>query len=99
MWLFFALLLRVLHFIYAAVLAAKLFWKRHSSAVPQPLSASRRRIPKHLAIVFAVDPSLSEEVARGVLAESVVDAATWCRTIGIKKLTLYEERGAFRNLT
>ncbi|KAF8905538.1 hyphal tip protein [Gymnopilus junonius] len=92
MWLFFELLLGVLHFIYAGALAAKLFWKRHSRPIPQPLTAFRRRIPKHLSIIFAVHPTLSEEVTQEVLTESVVDAVAWCRTIGIKKLTVYEER-------
>ena len=95
MGLFFAVLLRALHFFYAATLAVKLFWKRQTGVSPQPLTASRRRLPKHLAIVFAVDPSLQEEVAQDVLTESVVDAVTWCQAIGVQKLTIYEERGAF----
>jgi len=87
-------LLYVFHFIYSVVLAVHSFWKRHSDAAPQPLRATRQRIPRHLAIVFAVDRTVLKARAQDVLVESVVDAVSWCRAIGVKKLTVYEENGA-----
>ncbi|KDR84942.1 hypothetical protein GALMADRAFT_301911 [Galerina marginata CBS 339.88] len=91
MHVLFAFLLRVFHFIYSAIITARSFWKRYSAAAPQPLRAARQRVPKHLGIIFTVASSVSDEAAQSVLTESTVDAVSWCRTVGIQKLTVYEE--------
>ena len=97
MRIFFVFLLHVFHFIRAAILAVRSGWGRHFGAAPQPLRTPRRRIPKHLAISLVVDKLVSEDTAQEVLTKSVVDAVSWCRTIGINKLTVYEENGVFAN--
>ncbi|KAH9486977.1 hypothetical protein JR316_0001043 [Psilocybe cubensis] len=88
---FYASLLNIFHFIYAVILLIRSFWQRNSAPPPLPLRASRPRIPKHLAIVFNVDPTVSDAAAQELLTESVVDSVSWCRSVGIHKLTVYEE--------
>lgn len=89
----YAIILQFLHLIYAVVLKARSLKKRLFASPPQQLRAHRRRIPKHLAIIFTVDPSVPLESAQVALTESVLNAVEWCRTIGVKKLTVYEENG------
>lgn len=92
MHLLFVLLLRAFHFIYPIVVGVRCFWPR-SSTPPQATQSPRHRIPKHLAIVFVINESLSQEIAQNVLCKSVINAVEWCQSIGIKKLTVYDERG------
>jgi dehydrodolichyl diphosphate syntase complex subunit NUS1 len=70
---------------------ARLFWKQLFSATPKPLQAPRRRIPKHLAVVFIIDPNIYEDTVQTALIESALNIIEWCQTTGIPKLTLYEE--------
>jgi dehydrodolichyl diphosphate syntase complex subunit NUS1 len=93
MHVLFALLLRAFHFIYAITLNIRSFWQR-SLFPPHSLQSPRRCIPKHLAIVFVTRGAFSSESAQDVLSMSVLNAVEWCRSIGIKKLTVYEESGA-----
>jgi dehydrodolichyl diphosphate syntase complex subunit NUS1 len=93
MHLLFALSLRVLHFIYALVIHVRSYWKRYTWSPPQPLSAARKRLPKHLAIILVADTQLAEEATEKLLSDSVVNAVGWCRASGIQKLTIYEENG------
>ena len=97
MCIFFTFLLHVFHFFRAAILAARSGWGRHFGAAPQPLRTPRRRIPKHLAISLVVDKLICEDTAQEVLTKSVMDAVSWCRTIGINKLTVYKENGILAN--
>lgn len=92
------LALHVFHLVYALLLRIDSLKKRYFASPPQQLSATRRRVPKHLAIVFAINPSIPAELSREALTESVVNAVGWCRTIGIKKLTVYEEHGMCRKV-
>ncbi len=86
--------LYILHSCYSVVLRVRSFINRWFSAKPQPLLAPRRRIPNHLAILFATDSFADTNNKKIALTESVLRAVDWCRTIGVKKLTVYEEKGA-----
>ncbi|KAF9535427.1 hypothetical protein CPB83DRAFT_754001 [Crepidotus variabilis] len=88
----FSLILNVLHFIYSAVLKLRSFRQRHSQLTPQHLLAERRRIPKHLALLFVAETGQDVERAKHALSESVLNAVEWCRAIGVQKLTVYEEK-------
>lgn len=99
MHLLFALSLRVLHFIYALVIHVRSYWKRYTWSPPQPLSAARKRLPKHLAIILVADTQLTEEATERLLSDSVVNAVDWCRASGIQKLTVYEENGLLSTST
>lgn len=95
MWLLLAFLLQLYHFVRAIILTVSSCWEQHFRVAPQPLQESCRRIPKHLAILFVVDALISEETAQEVLTKSIVDAVSWCQTIGINQLTVYEENRMF----
>lgn len=99
MHILFALLLQALHLVYKLVLKARSFWAKRSSRKPEPLLAARGRIPKHLAILFVAPSAQDTEATKAVLTESILDAVKWCRSIGIAKLTVYEEHGAFRQFS
>jgi len=86
--------LRVLHMIHSLVLLWRVFQTRFSGTLPKSLLFSRRRIPRHLAIIFVTDPSSSVPESESSLAKSVRNAINWCYDAGIEKLTIYEEHGS-----
>jgi len=88
----FALLLHAFHFIYTIVIRVRCLCQS-SSTPPQAILSLRRRIPNHLAIVFVINEATSLETVQDVLCTSVLNAVEWCQSVGIKKLTVYEERG------
>lgn len=94
MRILFAFLLHTIHFIYILSTKARIFWEQLSSATPKPLQAPRRQIPKHLAVVFIIDPSIYADTVQTTLIESALNIIEWCQATGIQKLTLYEEHGA-----
>ena len=94
MRILFAFLLYTIHLIHILFTKARLFWKQLSSTTRKPLQAPRRRIPKHLAVVFIIDPNIHADTAQTALIESALNIVEWCQTTGIPKLTLYEEHSA-----
>jgi len=94
MRILFACLLHAVHFIYIFFIKIHLFCKQLSSATPKPLQAPRRRTPKHLAVVFVIDPNIFADTVEAALTENALKIVEWCQTIGIPKLTFYEEHGA-----
>lgn len=88
-----AFALGALHFFYSLALSIYSRWKRFTMPPPKPLEATRRRIPKHLAVVLAVDPNSSREDVENLLIATIVNMVGWCRTIGTQKLTVYDEHG------
>jgi len=91
MRILFAFLLHAIHLIYILSTKARLFWKQLSLATPKPLQAPRRRIPKHLAVVFIIDPNIYADTVQTALIGSALNIVEWCQITGIPKVTLYEE--------
>ena len=94
----FTVLLYLLHFAYSLILRFRHLWRQWSSLDPLPLQTPRQRIPSHLAILFVVDPKSDTETTHKVLTESTLRVVRWSRTIGVKKLTVYEENGQSYNV-
>ncbi|KAI0788477.1 hypothetical protein C8Q75DRAFT_807689 [Abortiporus biennis] len=67
--------------------------KQSIASSPLPLSAQRKQIPKHLALVLASDNSLSVDSFEQEVLENVEQVAHWCRETGIPKLTVYDRNG------
>jgi dehydrodolichyl diphosphate syntase complex subunit NUS1 len=84
--------LRALHIFYTLALFIYSSWKRLTGTSPQPLEATRRRIPKHLAVVLVIDPNSSEDIEKSLIS-TIANVVGWCRIIGTQKLTIYEEHG------
>jgi len=91
-----ALVLRVLHFCYALLSLVRSLWRRQTRPSPQPLCAPRRRVPENLALVFVGDTNIPRNVVEKTILQSCLNAVEWCRTLGISKLTIYEEHGMDR---
>ena len=72
---------------------------------PQPLRASRRRLPRHLAVVFGdyygVNRSRMTHRAAEFedTMESVRRLVEWCRVIGVGILSVYDKQGKSSLLT
>ncbi|TFK41207.1 hypothetical protein BDQ12DRAFT_711007 [Crucibulum laeve] len=92
-----ALLLHIIHLVYSLILLVHSFWKRNTWIPPRPLQDVRSRIPKHLAILLVSDPVYSPDEVEEGLVQSVVNTVGWCRTVGIEKLTVYDEHGVLLN--
>lgn len=93
-----ALVLRVLHFLYALISLIHSFWRHQTRLPPQPLQAPRRRIPENLALVFVGDSNIPRDVLEKTILQSCMNVVEWCRKLGIPKLTIYEEYGLLLNL-
>jgi len=94
----FTVLLCVLHFAYSLILRIQHLWRQWSSLDPLHLQTPRQRLPGHLAILFVVDPKSDTETTQKALTESTLRVVRWSRTIGVKKLTVYEENGQSCNV-
>lgn len=87
------LCLRLLHICYSLLLRISLRWKYLTWRPPQSLTATRQRLPNHLAIILATDSDLNLETTELALLESVERAIGWCHVVGIEKLTVYDSQG------
>ncbi|KAG7450564.1 uncharacterized protein BT62DRAFT_927847 [Guyanagaster necrorhizus] len=87
------LFLRLIHALYSIAIFASSCWKRFNSVPPLPLTAPRRRIPKHLAVLFVPDLDIHPDITHTCLLESVYRTVDWCRELGIEKVTVYDSEG------
>ncbi|KAI0322652.1 hypothetical protein OF83DRAFT_1092217 [Amylostereum chailletii] len=86
--------LRLLHLIYSFVLAVSSFHGRWLKSNPNPLEAHRSKTPEHLGITLVCgETQVGDERVREAFVLSVERAATWCRTVGIGRLTVYDRTG------
>ncbi|CCL99033.1 uncharacterized protein FIBRA_01042 [Fibroporia radiculosa] len=84
--------LAILHALYWLVVTVKSACRGECS--PQPLDAPRRQTPLHLALNLVVQDNIDDiEAMEAVMIESVDRAATWCRVVGINRLTIYDRQG------
>lgn len=67
---------------------------------PQPLRASRRKLPKHLAVIFGDyygDRNQSQMTSRTAELEDTMESVrrlvAWCRVIGVGILSVYDRQG------
>lgn len=97
MSILFTALLHILHFGYSVFLRIQYSWRQRSSLEPMPLQTARKRIPHHLALLFVVDPKSDTESTKSALIESILRVVEWSRTMGVKKLTVYEENGQYQS--
>ncbi|KAK2461948.1 hypothetical protein APHAL10511_006411 [Amanita phalloides] len=84
------LLLRLIHTFYSFYLLIGAYRAHLTRSRPAPIHAPRRRVPKHLALLFSHIP---QRAAEDRLIDCVTRVVDWCRTAGIRKLTVYDEHG------
>jgi len=57
------------------------------------LTAKRKHIPTHLAVLLVSDNDLDSSITEGIFVETVENAVQWCRIVGIPRLTVYDSEG------
>ena len=92
-----ALALTVLHAVYHLILVFKSLVSRTRKA-PLPLTATRAKLPFHLALALVADPHKDEETNERYMLYSVDRIADWCQAVGIRRLTVYDREGAPQSL-
>jgi len=85
-------LLHLLHFFYHIFSLAS---SRKSQSQPHELSYPRKQTPHHLALLLVSgdNESTSGEAVLECFLESVQRTVGWCRTVGIRKFTVYDRDG------
>jgi dehydrodolichyl diphosphate syntase complex subunit NUS1 len=90
-----ALILRVLHFLYALTSLVRSFWRRQTRPCPRSLRFPRQKLPENLAVIFVIDSNIPPDTIRKTLFESLSNLVEWCRIVGIPRLIIYEEHGSY----
>jgi len=87
------LFLRLLHIIYASLVFLQTRLESLRYSPPQPVTAYRSKLPKHLAIVLVSNNIAHPKHTEELYLECLARVATWCRTLGIEQLTAYDADG------
>lgn len=86
-------LLRIVHVLQSLWVLFFSVLKRVKYTPPLPLTAARRLVPNHLAVLFVRHDVL--DVSESRVVENVQLLIGWCRVVGIRKLSLYDSEGLF----
>ena len=90
------LFLRVVHFFYSLFLVILSIRSRYFCPTPRPLTATRSKIPSHLALVLvSQEPDLCISDAQEVFLRCTEKAIACCRAAGIQRLSVYDRQGTF----
>ncbi|KAH7916397.1 hypothetical protein BJ138DRAFT_467827 [Hygrophoropsis aurantiaca] len=85
--------LRILHFLYTAIVIVASFVERIRRPQPQPLTAHRKKIPSHLSLLLVSDGRTDAAETERAFLECLQRTIAWCRATGIKTLTAYDAEG------
>lgn len=85
--------LYVLHAIYNVANIISSF-QQHLTSSPRPLNVQRKQVPSHLALLLALDDKEQTETLEACMLDNVENVVSWCREVGIRRLTLYDRGGA-----
>jgi dehydrodolichyl diphosphate syntase complex subunit NUS1 len=86
--------LSILRFFYVCATAI-ISWKTRPT---KPSTQTQKRIPSHLTLLLVAEDDNDAIVVQECLLESVQRATAWCRTTGVRELTVYDRRGALHGL-
>ena len=86
-------LLYVVHWVHYIYSLFRSLIRTFLTKPPRDLDAYRRRVPHHLAIVFALPEGSHTPAVTDALVVSVERAVRWCQIAGIERLTVYDDRG------
>ncbi|KAG1749946.1 uncharacterized protein EDB91DRAFT_1110515 [Suillus paluster] len=88
-----SLFLWLLHLLHASLvfLTTRLQKRRYSP--PQPVTAYRSKLPKHLAIVLVSGDTAYPKHTEELYLECLTRVIKWCRALGIEQLTAYDTDG------
>jgi len=85
--------LALLHAIYSLVVASISLFRHLTRPTPEALKATRRRVPRHLAILFVPDTEFDEKTIEHCIIESIQKSINWCQQVGVRELTVYDAEG------
>ena len=85
-------LLHILHFFYRIF---TFIASRKPQPLPHELAFPRKQTPHHLALLLVSDDdkSSSGDAVLECFLESIQRTVGWCKTVGIRKLTVYDRNG------
>jgi len=88
-----SLVLAILHAVYWLINTAKSTFKQFDDE-PAPLATERAKLPRHLALVLYADTqALEAELLKERILDTVQNLVSWCRVVGITRLTVYDRHG------
>lgn len=89
------LFLQVVHFFYSLFLVILSIRSRYFRPTPRPLTATRSKIPSHLALVLvSQEPDSWISDAQEAFLECTEKAIACCRAAGIQRLSVYDRQGS-----
>jgi len=89
------LFLRVVHFFYSLFLAILSIRSRYFRPTPRPLTATRSKIPSHLALVLvSQEPDSCISDAQEAFLRCTEKAIACCRAAGIQRLSVHDRQGS-----
>lgn len=88
-----SLFLWFLHLLHALLVFLTTRFQKRRHSPPQPVSAYRSKLPKHLAIILVSDVAVNPKHTEELYLECLVRVVKWCRALGIEQLTAYDAEG------
>ena len=89
------LFLRVVHFFYSLFLVTLSIRSRYFRITPRPLTATRSKIPSHIALVLvSQEPDLGISDAEEAFLRCTEKAIACCRAAGVQRLSVYDRQGS-----
>ncbi|KAG2154795.1 hypothetical protein DEU56DRAFT_770364 [Suillus clintonianus] len=89
-----SLCLWLLHLLHASLVFLTTRFQKRRYSPPQPVTAYRSKLPKHLAIILVSDHDVANSKHREEhFVECLVRIVKWCRVLGIEQLTAYDAEG------
>ncbi|KAG0708816.1 hypothetical protein DFH29DRAFT_889152 [Suillus ampliporus] len=88
-----SLFLWLLHLVHASLVFLTTIFQKRRHSPPQPVTAYRSKLPKHLAIVLASDDTAHPKHTEELYLECLARVVKWCRALGIEELTAYDAEG------
>lgn len=88
-----SLLLWLLHLLHVSLVFLTTKFQKRRYLPPQPVTAYRSKLPKHLAIILVSNDAVNPKHTEELYLECLVRVVKWCRALGIEQLTAYDAEG------
>ncbi|KAG2751948.1 hypothetical protein P692DRAFT_201803456 [Suillus brevipes Sb2] len=88
-----SLFLWLLHLLHISLVFLTTKFQQRRYLPPQPVTACRSKLPKHLAIVLVSSDAANPKHTEGLYLECLARVVKWCKALGIEQLTAYDAEG------
>ena len=89
--------LYILHAFYVLWQAVVALFSNVKATTPQPLDATRKKLPKHLALLLADTEGGNLEEKENAVVQSICEAVRCCSKAGIHNLSVYDRSGVCKD--